>query len=334
MFCDFVIKHDWDTETPEDLAYKIFYSIFIGRIKENKPCVIFIGGGSGEGKSISGAIKLQEVLLRLQGITDIKKGFNAMNVYTPLQFPQKMNTILFDKEYKDYNVFAIHESRELVKAKSWQNFLTQAVADINATSRQVKRVISIFVSQSLSDITKDVRKTLNFLIQMRRPRGKRPRMKIKVLWLDERDPEKPQLRTRYLSGLLIDKHGRYSQFSPTYFEISPPDKELIEIFEKEDKEAKISIIKKKMDKLMEMMGKEMGVNDSKVDLLAEHYTKDLSSLMLIGKQKKDGWRIGKDIQKLHNLNDEDFKVFELKINSKVRDKFKVAITESIEAVEE
>lgn len=334
MFCDFVVRHDWETEDIEELAKKILYSIFIGRIKDNKPCIIFVGGGSGEGKSISGALKLQEVLLNLQGVTDIKKGFSYMNVYTPLEFPEKMDAILFNKELKEYNVFCVHESRELIKAKTWQNFLTQAVADINATSRSVKRVISIFVSQSLSDITKDVRKTLNFMIHMRRPRGKRPRMQIKVLWLDERDPEKPQLRTRYLSGLVIDKYGRYTQFSPTYIEISPPDKELIEIFEKEDKEAKIKIIKRKINDMMDKMRKEMGVQDNRLDLLVDTYTQDVSRLMLIGKQKKDGWRIMKNVQTLHNLSDDDFAVFEKRINDAVNQKFKTEIKKSVEDIEQ
>lgn len=325
MHCDFVVKHDWETETEQDLVNKIWHSIFIGRIKSNKPCTIGVFGGSGEGKSISAGIKLQETLLKLQGVNDISPYFEGMNVYTPLEYPSKINAILFDSFFKDINVFTIHEARQLVKSHTWQSFLTQSVADINATSRQVKRLITIFISQSMSDIARDVRKTLDYMIVMKRPRGKRPRMKIKVLWLDERDPEKPQLRTRNLSGLIIDKYGRYMQFSPTFFEISPPSKNLIEIFEEQDRKAKGDIIKKKMDKMIQLVQKELGVSDDRVSMLVDYYTKDFSTLALIGKKNKNGWKVSASMQKVLNLSDDDFKIFEKRINEKVENKPKEAI---------
>lgn len=317
MHCDFVVHHDAEKETDEQLAEKIFYSIFIGRLKDNKPVNIMLSGGSGEGKSISGGIKLQELLMRLQGVDDIRPYFDVMNVYTPLEYPRKMNEMLFNKDLKKINIFTVHESRELVSSKTWQSFLTQAVASINATSRQVKRVMTIFISQSMSDVAKEVRKTLDFQLVMRRPRGKKPRMYIKRLWLDEHDPEKPQLRTRKIRGLVVDKFGRYTDFCPQYIEITKPSKDLVDMFDKADFEAKSGIIKKKFDKLMGMMEKEMGVADNKVTALVDFYTKDTSSLMLIGKNTPKGWKINGGVQKIHGLSDDDFSIFQKKINDKI-----------------
>ena len=139
--CDFVIRHDFATETPEALSKKILLSVIIGRLKHKKPAVIFFSGDSGEGKSYS-ALRFQEVLLELQGL-DIMDYFDVCNVMVPLEYPDKLSKILYDKKYKKINVICMHEAREIVRAKNWQSFLTQAIADVNAMSRAMK--IAVFI---------------------------------------------------------------------------------------------------------------------------------------------------------------------------------------------
>jgi hypothetical protein len=250
--CDFVIKYNPATDTKKDITKKIFYSVFIKRLRAHKPCVIFISGDSGEGKSISGGLKLQEIFCELQGI-DFKKYLEVMNVFVPLQYPQKIDKLLFDKEYKDVNILCLHEAREVVKAKEWFSYLSQATADINAMSRSIKRIATIIISQFIRDVTTDIRYTINYYIKVYRPKGRKARLNIMVMWKDDTDLDHPKLRKRKIRGYLIYPNGKYRPFVPKYFEVDMPDKEIVKQFETLDRESKSAIIRSKINKLIEIL---------------------------------------------------------------------------------
>src|SRR3990172_1749681 len=118
----------------EDVTKRILYSLIVKRIKHKKPCVIFISGDSGEGKSWSG-ISLQDIILETQGI-NLAEYFTDVNIFTPLEYPKKLDRLLYNKELKKVNVICLHEAREVIRAKDWRSFLTQSIADVNALSRQ------------------------------------------------------------------------------------------------------------------------------------------------------------------------------------------------------
>lgn len=314
-FCDFVVKYDPSVDKPEELTKRIIYSILIKRLKAKKPAVVFIGGDSGEGKSYS-AIRLIEIMLEIQGLDPLKY-FNAINVYTPLQYPKKLDKLLFDEELKKVNILCMHEAREVVKAKMWQSFLTQAVSDVNAMSRSIKRLCFIIISQFIRDITNDIRYTLNFYMIVRRPKGKKARLYINVMWKDDRDLEKPKLRKRKLSGYIVSPDGKYRRFVPQYLELSKPRKELIDIFEAEDYKAKAGIIRKKLDTLLQSMKDELGVASEKVDNMVEWYSKDLDNLHVIGKRWRGKWKVKPEVVKIHKLTTEETVKFEQQLNDKL-----------------
>ncbi len=319
VFSDFVVRYDPDKESKEDLTKKILYAIFIKkRIRANKPCIIFIGGDSGEGKSF-GALSITDVLLGLQGI-DFLTHVNDVNVYTPLEYAPKLNKLLFSKDLKKVNVFVLQEARELIKAKLWYTFLNQAVSDINAMSRSVKRIITIIVSQFIRDISPDIRYTLNYYITARRPAGKLARLYIKVLWKDDRDLEKPKLRKRRLTGYLIYPNGRYVRYVPRYMELRLPRKEIVDIFEKNDMEAKTYIIKKKINKLMKEIEKDIGIENPKVEAMIKYYSEHFESLNMIGKFKRNKYRLTNDFKKMHELTDTEAAQFESKLNEELKKK--------------
>lgn len=307
-FCDFVVRYDPETDSMEEVTKRILYSIYIKRLKAHKPAITFIGGDSGEGKSWT-VLRFEQLLLEIQGI-DILSYVNAINIYTPLQYPEKMDKLLFDKELKKVNIIGMHEAREVVKAKMWQNFLPQAVADVNAMSRTVKRMALFIISQFIRDITNDIRYTLNYYAIVRRPKGKPARLYFNVLWKDDRDLEKPKLRKRKLSGYLVYPNGDYKRYVPSYFEMSKPPAEIIKAFEKADTEAKVGIIKNKLQKMIDELKTDIGEQSNKVTEMLKFYQSNPDSRNLIGRIYRSRWRLKKEAREMHNLSREEALTFE------------------------
>jgi hypothetical protein len=317
-FFDFVVKYDPEKDTEEDLVKKIFYSIFIKRIKSKKPVVIFISGDSGEGKSYS-ALRMQEILLTLQEI-NYKENFEHINVFTPLEYPQKLDNLLFNKELKKVNILTMHEAREIVKAKNWHSFLNQAVSDVNAMSRAVKRICFIIVSQFIRDISVDIRYTLNYYVTVRRPPGQKAKLYISKMWKDDRDLEKPKLRKRRLKGYLVYPNGKYRLYTPEFIELNRPDKEICEMFNKKDFESKAHIIRNKTEKLIKDMKLETETADKKLNAMLEWYMNNPENLDIIGKRYKKGIRLKSEVKLMHDLTDMEVKRFQKMINEKMKEK--------------
>lgn len=317
-FCDFVVYHDITKDKEEELTRKILYSVLIKRLKAKKPAIIFIGGDSGEGKSYT-AITLQLLLLELQGI-DIRKYFHAINVYTPIEYPEKLDGLLYDKELKKVNIICMHEAREVVKAKRWQSFLTQAISDVNAMSRSIKRLAVIIISQFIRDITPDIRYTLNYYCIVRRPKGKPARMYINVLWKDDRDLEKPRLRKRKLSGYIVDNKGHYTRYIPQYIELKKPPEDLCKIFDKADFEAKTQIIRNKTIKLISEMKSELNLTSQKIEAIVKFYSDNPESLALIGRRWHGKFKLKPEARQIHELTKAEANRFETLLNEKFKEK--------------
>lgn len=315
-FCDFVVRYNPSKDTHKDVAKRILYTLFIKRIKGKKPAVTFIGGDSGEGKSES-ALTLQDALLEIQGI-DLKDYMNVLNIYTPLEYPVKLDRILFDKELKKANVLILHEAREVVKAKLWHSFLNQSISDVNAMSRSVKRLVTIVISQFIRDIDASVRYTLTYYCIIRRPLGKSARLYINVMWKDDRDLEKPRLRKRKISGYLVYPNGRYQRYVPKYLELRRPRKEIIEMFEKQDREAKIGIIRKKIDKMIKEMREDIGAENNKVNVMLDWYIKHPEQLTKIGRMYRGKWKLRPEVKTMHELSIGESQEFEEKLNESLK----------------
>lgn len=338
-FCDFQVRYDPSKDTQEELTRRILYSIFIKQLKAKKPRVVFISGDSGEGKSWV-SLRLQELLLEIQGLKliDLVKD---INVHTPLEYPEKLRTLLFPEKYtkdkerlkilKKANILCVHEARTLIKSKRWQEFTNQAVGDVNAMSRSIKRICFIIISQFIRDITTDVRYTLNFYGKVSRPLGRKARLYLYVMWKDDRDLEKPKLRKRRLMGYLVSPTGKYRKFRPEFFEMSKPDKAITDIFEKSDFESKGMLIHKIMERMIREMRVDANIGSEKVDAMVEWYSKYQDELHRIGKRRKTGWKFKKEIKDMHDLTDIEFTEFESKMNTKLMD---LGIMENPEKSEE
>lgn len=313
---DFHIKYDPAIDTQDDIIKRILYVMYIKRLKAKKPAITFLCGDSGEGKSM-GYLRLCELMLEIQGLK-LCDYMSDVNVYVPLEYPQKIRRLLHEKELKGIPFIAMHEAREVVKAKMWQSFLTQAVADINAMSRSIKRLAIFIISQFIRDITPDMRYTINYYMKISRPIGMKSRLYWYIFYKDDRDPDKPKLRKRKLSGTLIYPNGRHKRFKPKYIELSMPSHEVVKIFEEKDREAKTDIINRKIDKLIKEMEQELGTKDIKIDHMVKFYTDNLDSLRLIGKRRKKSWAILPEFKKMHDLTPTEAKDFQNKLNEKLK----------------
>lgn len=314
---DFAIPYDPATDTQLDVFKRILLSTIIKRIAAKKPTVCFIGGDSGEGKSTT-ALTLQYLICDLLNI-NMKDYVNVMNVYTPLQYPDKIQELLFKPDYKKINIICMHEAREIVKAKNWNSFLNTAVADVNAMSRSVKPLIIMIVSQFIRDISKEIRYTLNHYMTVKRDYGRPARLYWQVIYKDDRDIETPILRKRKLKGYLILPSGKYMLYSPDYFSVAMPPSDIMEIFNKSDLESKSEIIKQKLNKLISEMKMEHENMNFKVDAMVEHYSANLDQLAGIGERNQRGrYKIKKLVQKMHDLTPHEFKRFEQELNAKLK----------------
>lgn len=317
VWCDFRIKYDPSVDTKSDLARRVLYALIAKRLKGRKPAVIFLCGGSGEGKSYS-AMAVQKVLLEFEGL-QLKEYLNHINVYVPVQYPEKLKSLLWEKDLKGVKVICVHEARDLIKAKMWNSFVAQAIADVNAQSRSIKRMCVMIVSQSLKDITNEMRHTLNYYVKVSRPIGKKARLYWQVVWDDDRDMEKPRLRKRRLYGQLVYPDGRHRPFSPKYIEVGMPDRDVIEEFEKNDVKAKSQILKHKLSKLVKEMRGDLELGDVKVDSMVEFYSKHPDSLSLIGKWWGKKWRVKPQVKEMHDLTVDEVKLFQDKLNEKLKE---------------
>jgi len=317
MIIDFAVHYDPEKETSEDLTKKIIYSLIVNPLKYKKPRIVFLSGDSGEGKSW-GALRLMQILCEIQGI-NIKDYLDIINVHTPLEYPTKLDKILFDKSCKKINMICMHEAREVIKAKMWYAFLNQAVGDINAMSRSIKRLCIIIISQFIRDISTDIRYTINYYVKSRRPMGLKPRLYWWVMWKDDRDLEKPKLRKRKIRGFLIYPDGKYRKFEPAYLEVNRPDEELIKAFEQADLESKKGIIKKKISKMLKEMKEDLDIDNPKVANMVEWYSTHVEQLQLIGKRCRKKWKIKPEVKAMHDLTDIEVIEFQTKINQKLKD---------------
>jgi hypothetical protein len=308
---DFAIRID-DKEPIPQISERIIERLIRNRLKAKKPVIIFIGGDSGEGKS-SAALKIQEILLRSKGL-DLKDYIHDINVYTPLEYPQKLRAILHDKRLKNIDILCMHEAREIVKAKKWQSFLTQAISDVNAMSRSIRPLCIFIVSQFIRDITNDIRYTLTFYGTVSRRFYHDAELRLYKLFKDDYDLEKPRLKKRKVFGYLINTKNKYTLYRPDHVKLAKPNKEIFKEFEERDKQSKIIIIRNKLNKLIKEMKADMGVESHKVEAMVKYYTDNPESLQRIGKVKRKKFELFKDVKDMHDLSPEEADHFQKKLN--------------------
>jgi len=314
---DYNVYYDPSKETEIDLFAKIAYSLILRRIKYKKPSVCHVSGKSGEGKSLS-VLFIMYLLLKMQGM-DIKKYMEITNIFTQMEYSTKLRQLLKDKEFKRINMLCVHEGREAMEAKEWQSMFNRNVAHVNALCRAIKRMAIFIVSQSIRDITKEIRYTLDYQIKIYRRlhRGEdgQARLLWYVLYIDDRDIENPKLRKRKVQGWLNLPNGRRIVHKPSFFSIPLVDGDIKDMFEAKDREKKMEILNKRLEDMEEEARKKNTSQTEKIDSLVQFYLNnenaraDVIRVNKLGNYKPIG-----SFGKLHDLKPSEIKEFEAKFN--------------------
>lgn len=323
---DYYVKWDEENEDEYTLFKRIVYALILKRIRYKKPAITHISAKSGEGKSET-ALYLMNTILEIQDINIIDY-MDDINIFNQNEYPSKLKAILTSKLLKKINTLAIHEGREALEANQWHSVFNRNVAHVNAMARAIKRMATFIISQSIMDITKQVRYTLDYQIKLDRPMRSGERGQVRIFWYmiytDDRDLESPKLSKRRVRGIIMTPQGKYVVHRPTYFSIPELPKEKLQKFRELDRKSKEKIL---LDKLEEM---EHSVNQSKIHdkvaLLVKFYKENemarRDNIMLKGKK----YRVVKGFAERHNLKPTEVKDFEKRMKESLEsmeDEFKL-----------
>lgn len=310
---DYVVQWSEDEET---LAKRILYSIYVRRVKGKKPASTLVIAPSGEGKSW-GVVRLEEVILGLQGIDLTPELVEAINIFTPLEYAQKMDKLLFDPSLKHINIVALHEAGDVVDSAEWQSFLTRAVASINNQSRRIKPLIVFIISQHMKQVARSTRVTNQYYVEAQRSIGKKTKFYYYAIWEKKRGLEKSELMPRRLSGFIVDKKGKRRRHYLSYFEMNKPTKENVTEFERMDYEAKGAILAHKLSESLRRIKAQTGDYGKKIDAMVDWYVSDMGRIETIGKRYRGSWKVRPEVIKAHDMNKEEASLFETRLSKRL-----------------
>lgn len=317
---DYNVTYDPNKENELDLFSKIIYSLILRRILFKKPSICHVSGKSGEGKSLS-VLFIMYILLKMQNL-DIKKYMDITNIFTQMEYPQKLKQLLHNKEYKKINVVCVHEGREAMEAKEWFTLFNRNIAHVNALCRALKRMAIFIVSQSIRDITKEIRYTLDYQIKIYRRMHKGVQGHARLIWyvlyMDDRDIENPKLRKRRVQGWLNLPNGRRILHKPQYFSIPLIEKEIKDFFEETDKAKKMDILNRRLEDMEKDLKDQLKTTKDKIQSLVNFYMQNENSRMEVFRTTPKGkYKVIKDFAKLHDLKPSEVKIFEEKFKERL-----------------
>lgn len=307
-YIDFIVNLDKKPDT--DIGKAVIKRITTKRLEAKKPSIIFLAGDSGEGKSMTALRLLEEG----QDSVDLENQI----IYTPYEYPKKVKNILFNREYRHLKYLVFMESRELVKAKMWYTVINQAISDVNALSRSVRPLCFLVVSQDISDVEKEVRKTLNYYGFCIRPQQDKTRFYLYKIWKSRYNIDNPKMTLRKLNGIII-KNKEVDKLEIQKFIMNLPSKEIKDAFEKLDFQAKAEIIMKKLTILEQALEKELP-KLTKLEQLVEVVVREASALSWILTRTRSGKiKVKEDFKKIYGLTSEELKEFEKLLIGKLRE---------------
>lgn len=306
-FIDFMIKMD-EGMTPLQLGETVMSRLIVNRIKHNKPCVIFLTGKSGEGKSYTG-LKIQEIVDKAF-YADFGEMMEVQTIFTPFQYAEKIKKILHDRKYKHVRVVMIDEAREVVSSKQWYSFVVQAIPAINNLSRQIKPLVIIVISQSSKDIVMELKRSIDFYINVSRPLQGSAILKPYKLWLDDHNLEAIKQRKTAIRGY-IKHNGRWEYVRIRNISVSLVDKKIRKKYDHLSRQFKSEIITTKLERFLAELSKSVyGNSTEKLEKISDFYIEHPENLNFILEHRRHKIRIKKDVRLMHDLTVQETKIFE------------------------
>jgi len=306
-----------ETTDPNHLLLNSFEELFIYEkmVKpalQDKITIVFVEGKSGSGKSSAMVLLQLYTEMVFQRITGIRYKYDVINqnVFTPQEYYHKLKWWIENPHL----TFGVDELRFLLPKHKWQSLIVQSIGEINETIRAVKSEnmkkltgqryagVIFYNSQSLTDVTKDVRKTVDIDIYLTREEVVKAR--IYEFWSERYNIEKPVLRPRKV----VLKIGRLKLTPSPESMLSRPPSFIFKKFLKASVEAKAAIFRKKREKIIKELEKEYGAVTLEEELKNE---KIWDMIMRMAKYRKGKVVFSKEhkeiIKKMFDLTEKDFK---------------------------
>lgn len=323
-YIDFVIDYNSDSKI---MGKQILKNITVNRLRANKPCIIFIGGDSGEGKSSMG-LKIVDAVNESYGVNTVDVLDDCV-VYLPVEYLRKLDNCLHWKRYKrkdlkNLHVLMIDEAREVVHARDWFTFINRAIADCNAMSRRIKPLVLIVISQFIKDIDSSIRYTLSFYVECQRPLTGRTNVSFERIWKNTYDLERPRLCKRPLVGWIVN-NGSRSKFYPR-FEANMPSREIWKKYDEANFNAKSKILRKRIEETINKMEKDVNIFD-KVQSLVDYYIKNPDQLTMIIDPHYKKFRLRKEFKDMHDITNVEVTEFRNRMEVALREKGLLAMGE-------
>jgi energy-coupling factor transporter ATP-binding protein EcfA2 len=309
---DFMVEWQGDVQAT---TAKIFYNLFVKKIKADMPCVICITGKSGRGKS-SVALHLADILFKQEGL-DFAEYVNRAVVGSIKDFGPKTKAILSAKELKDCFVLIIDEARVTVSSNEWSSLVNRAVVMVNALSRAVKPLMIIIVSQSLKDVDRATRDTIDYYIKVTRNYGQPAKIKIYEFYVDDKDIDKPHTKKKLVRGL-ITTNGQKDTIELTRIEFPRVRDEVWEPYKKSMVESKNELLEQEFDKLAKALtDKEAGGDAQRVNNLVDFLWSNKYILNNFAKFSRKQWYLKPEFIKSFQVSDVEKKNIEKELRAKV-----------------
>lgn len=313
-FIDFVIDYDDD---PKILGKQVLQNITVNRLEAKKPCIIFISGDSGEGKS-SLALKILIAVNESYGVDTFDELHDSV-VYLPTQYLDKFDNLLHwrtnnRKDLKKAHVLIVDEAREVVNAKDWHTFVNRALVSCTNMSRRIKPMVYILISQFVTDIDSDMRHTLSFYVECQRPLSGRTRVTFERVWKNTYDLQRPRLCKRPLVGWIKDDGTQY-KFYPK-FEANMPPREIFNKYDETSYRAKSKILRLRIEETLKKMKKQIDIFD-KVESLVEYYIKNPDQLTSIIDPRYKKFRLRKQFSEMHDITNTEKVEFEKRLQEEL-----------------
>lgn len=313
-YCDFVVEYNADINK---LCADIIIHLFYNRLSYKKPTVVLITGDSGEAKSYI-TLSILDVLTKHDGI-DLVEHIERLEIFTPYEYAEKIDALLYDKSLKMLRTPVLDEAREVIDAKTWYNFITRAIAHVNAMFRRIKPMVIFVVTQYIGDIDKSMRRTVTFYGKCVRPLGQPSRLYLYRLWKDDSDLENPKIRKRRVFGYVKMPDGSRMKIIPT-FRFKKPRKEIIEKYEKLNYESKAKIIKFKLNAILKTLKNDVKDMREKVNAMVDFYLSKPETLPMVVEKRRGKMVLKKDFQKMQELTKEEIAEFKSILFEKLKER--------------
>jgi len=330
----FSVKYDGDIIKT---TKRIIHSLIINRVKRHKPCVICIVGKSGEGKSNFGLF-VSDSTYELEGI-DFADYVDKTVIMSAVEFGSKTRAILRDKDLKKAFIIMIDEAKATVNSQDWATAVNRTIAMVNSLSRAIKPMAIIIVAQSLKDIDRATRETIDYYVKVSRDTDG-GHAKIYEFWVDDRNLDRPITKKRIVSGMIENEHGNIQPYQLNKIDFGKVRKEIWDKYNGIMYEAKDKLIEAEFENLDRyLQDKYSNKEVERVVKIAEYLQNNPEQINEYGEFKHRKWKLNKEFKTHFNLSDLQVKELQKNLSTylqgnKDRQRFDGEVALNEEVVEE